>query len=81
VYVGPKRLLFVYVAAIAAFALAAIPLTFALSITGTAIAQLVFGLALVLLCQFALRRTPVSGGGGKTALDFRQAFSRVRRKG
>jgi O-antigen/teichoic acid export membrane protein len=80
VYVGPKRLLFVYLAAIAAFALAAIPLTFALSITGTAIAQLVFGLALVVLCQLALRDTPAWGGWRKEGCHFPRESIRARRK-
>ena len=80
VYAGPKRLLFVYVTAIVAFSVAAIPLTFVLSITGTAVAQLVFGLALVILCQFALRDTPVSGGWGKQGFDSRPELIRTRRK-
>jgi O-antigen/teichoic acid export membrane protein len=80
VYVGPKRLLLVYLAAVGIFILAAVPLTFALSITGTAMAQLVFALALVLLCQFSLHRTPLSGGIDKTSPHSRQSFTRTRRK-
>jgi O-antigen/teichoic acid export membrane protein len=57
IYRGPGRLLMLHVLAVAAFALAALPLTFALGMIGTAAAQLVFGTALLVLCERALRRT------------------------
>lgn len=54
VYRGPRLLLILCVIATAAFAVAAVPLTFALSIAGMAIAQLLFGIILILLCKLAL---------------------------
>lgn len=55
VYVSPKRLLFLYIVATAAFALAAVPLTMSFAITGMASAHLMFGIVLVLLCELSLR--------------------------
>ena len=57
VYVGPERLFHVYALAIILFAIAVFPLTSALTTTGTALAQLLFSLALIYFCQRALRRT------------------------
>ena len=56
VYVGPERLFHVYAFAIVLFAVAVLPLTSALSTTGTALAQLMFSLALIYFCHWALRR-------------------------
>ena len=58
VYVSPEKLFYAYVAAIAVFAIVVLPLTSALSIAGTAIAQLLFTLALIAFCQIALRSAP-----------------------
>jgi len=55
VYRGPRLLLLLYVIATAAFAAAAVPLTLQFSITGMAIAQLFFGVVLIVLCKLALR--------------------------
>lgn len=57
VYVGPERLFGVYLLAIGIFLIAAFPLTSTLSISGTALAQLLFSLALIYFCHLALRRT------------------------
>jgi O-antigen/teichoic acid export membrane protein len=57
VYVGPERLFRVYLVAIGIFVIAAFPLTSALSISGTALAQLLFSLSLIYFCHLALRRT------------------------
>ena len=57
VYVGPEKLFRVYVLAMAVFLVVVFPLTSALSITGTALAQLMFSLALIYFCHLALRRT------------------------
>jgi O-antigen/teichoic acid export membrane protein len=56
VYIGPERLFRVYMVAIAVFLIVVFPLTFAFSITGTAVAQLLFSFALIYSCYFALRR-------------------------
>jgi len=58
VYVGPQRLFHVYVLAIGIFLVAVFPLTSAFAITGTALAQLLFALALIGLCHLALRSEP-----------------------
>lgn len=58
VYIGPERLFHVYLMAIAVFLIAVLPLTSAFAITGTAIAQLLFSLALIYFCHRALRRVP-----------------------
>lgn len=58
VYVSPERLFYAYLGAIAVLAVAVLPLTSALSITGTAIAQLLFTLALIAFCHAALRKAP-----------------------
>ena len=55
VYVGPERLLAGYLVALAVFLLAAVPLTLSFSMAGTATAQLLFTLALITICTFALR--------------------------
>jgi O-antigen/teichoic acid export membrane protein len=57
VYVGPERLFRVYVLAIIPFLVVVLPLTASFSITGTAMAQLLFSLTLIYLCHSALRRT------------------------
>jgi O-antigen/teichoic acid export membrane protein len=57
VYVGPERLFRVYLVAIGIFVIAAFPLTSAFSISGTALAQLLFSLSLIYFCHLALRRT------------------------
>jgi O-antigen/teichoic acid export membrane protein len=57
VYVGPERLFRVYLLAIAVFLLAVFPLTSLFSISGTALAQLLFSLSLIYFCNLALRRT------------------------
>lgn len=57
VYVGPERLFGVYLLAIGIFLIAAFPLTSTFSISGTALAQLLFSLALIYFCHLALRRT------------------------
>ncbi|HEY6663227.1 MAG TPA: lipopolysaccharide biosynthesis protein [Sphingomicrobium sp.] len=56
VYVGPERLFHVYAFAIVLFAIVVFPLTSALATTGTALAQLMFSLALIYFCHWALRR-------------------------
>lgn len=57
VYAGPEKLFQAYVVAIAIFVASAIPLTLLLSLSGTAIAQLMFSLALIGYCHFALTKT------------------------
>jgi O-antigen/teichoic acid export membrane protein len=61
VYVSPEKLFYAYVGAIAVFGLAVLPMTSALSITGTAIAQLLFTLALIAFCHVVLRKAPNAG--------------------
>ena len=56
VYVSPERLFHVYLLAIVLFAIAVFPLTSILALTGTALAQLLFSLALTYFCHAALRR-------------------------
>jgi O-antigen/teichoic acid export membrane protein len=56
VYVGPERLFRVYLLAMAIFLIAVFPLTSALATTGTAVAQLLFSVALIYFCDSALRR-------------------------
>lgn len=56
VYVGPERLFHLYLLAIVPFVAVVFPLTSALSITGTAIAQLLFSITLIYLCHVTLRR-------------------------
>jgi O-antigen/teichoic acid export membrane protein len=56
VYVSPERLFHVYLLAIVLFAIAVFPLTALLAMTGTAVAQLLFSLALAYFCHVALRR-------------------------
>jgi O-antigen/teichoic acid export membrane protein len=56
VFRGPKTLLLLYVIVTIVFAAAAVPLTFALSITGMALAQLVFSIALTFLCNLVLQQ-------------------------
>jgi O-antigen/teichoic acid export membrane protein len=58
VYVGPASLFRVYLLALVVFLIAVVPLTSAFSIAGTAIAQLLFSLALIYFCHSALRRAP-----------------------
>jgi O-antigen/teichoic acid export membrane protein len=55
VYRGPRLLLLLTTVATVAFAVGAVALTFVLSITGMAIAHLLFGILLILLCDYALR--------------------------
>jgi O-antigen/teichoic acid export membrane protein len=55
VYRSPRLLLLLTSIATIAFAVCGVALTFALSITGTAVAHLLFAIALILLCEFALR--------------------------
>lgn len=55
VYRGPRLLLLLTAIATIAFAILALALTFTLSITGMAFAHLLFGIVLILLCDFALR--------------------------
>jgi O-antigen/teichoic acid export membrane protein len=55
VYKGPKRLLALFLIATAAFAASAIPLTMSYSMPGMAVAQLIFGIVLILACELALR--------------------------
>jgi O-antigen/teichoic acid export membrane protein len=56
IYRGPRHILLLQVIAAIVFAAVAIPLTFTLSMVGMAIAQLVFGLVLTVLCNIALKR-------------------------
>lgn len=56
VYVSPERLFHVYLLAIVLFAIAVFPLTSILALTGTALAQLLFSVALTYFCHAALRR-------------------------
>ena len=56
VYVSPERLFHVYLLAILLFAIVVFPLTSVLALTGTALAQLMFSLALAYFCHVALRR-------------------------
>ena len=56
VYIGPERLFRLYMLALLLFLVTAVPLTAALATTGTAIAQLLFSFALIMLCHVALRR-------------------------
>ena len=65
VFRGPRLLLALYVGATLVFLAAAVGLTFSLSITGMAIAQLIFPLILGLACNVALRRVLV----GTTSVD------------
>ena len=58
VYVGPDKLFYAYVGALAVFLIAVLPLTSAWSIAGTAVAQLLFTLGLIACCQIALRSAP-----------------------
>jgi O-antigen/teichoic acid export membrane protein len=58
VYVGPERLFRIYMLAIGVFLVAVVPMTSAFSIAGTAVAQLLFSLALIYFCYSALRRIP-----------------------
>jgi O-antigen/teichoic acid export membrane protein len=55
VYRGPRLLLLLIVLANLLFAVTAVPLTYMFSIDGTAAAQLIFAVALILLCNSALR--------------------------
>jgi len=57
VYVGPEQLFRVYCLAILVFLVAVYPLTAGFSIGGTAAAQVLFTLALILFCSRALRAT------------------------
>lgn len=57
VYVGPERLFLAYLLAIALFLVAVVPLTLLLSTNGTALAQMLFALALIYACYSALRKT------------------------
>ena len=56
VYIGPERLLRAYLLAIGLFIIVVFPLASAFSINGIAVAQLLFSLALIYLCDLALRR-------------------------
>jgi O-antigen/teichoic acid export membrane protein len=56
VYRGPRLLLLLILLATLLFAVTAVPLTYMFSTSGTALAQLIFGTVLVLLCNFALRK-------------------------
>lgn len=56
VYIGPETLFRVYMLAMAAYLIVVFPLTLAFSITGTAVAQLLFSLTLIYSCHSALRR-------------------------
>lgn len=56
VYVGPERLFRTYALAIAIFLIAVIPLTSLFSINGTALAQVLFSIALIYFCHSTLRR-------------------------
>lgn len=58
VYVGPARLLQVYLVALAAFVIVAYPLTAAFSMSGTALAQVSYSLILIFLCRSALQKVP-----------------------
>ena len=58
VYAGPERLFHAYVVAMAVFVLAVFPLTTALSISGTAGAQLLFVIVLSFVCHVMLKRVP-----------------------
>jgi O-antigen/teichoic acid export membrane protein len=60
IYRGPRLLLALMLMATVIFAVTAVPLTFLLSINGTATAQVIFGIVLILLCNFALRRMDAS---------------------
>jgi O-antigen/teichoic acid export membrane protein len=55
VYRGPKPLFFLYALATLLFATTAVPLTYMFSISGTAAAQLIFAIALIVLCISSLR--------------------------
>ncbi|WP_028969861.1 lipopolysaccharide biosynthesis protein [Sphingomonas sp. URHD0057] len=54
VAIGPKHLFHLYVLALLPFLIAVVPLTWALTTTGTALAQLLFALLLIFHCQRAL---------------------------
>ena len=56
VYVGPERLFRLYLLAIAVFLVAVFPLTSLYSISGTALAQLIYSISLIYFCNLALRR-------------------------
>lgn len=64
IYIGPRRLLLLYLLAIVVFVASAIALTFAFSIVGMALSQLLFALVMILLCEMALR-----GRFGSEAVD------------
>lgn len=55
VYIGPEKLFRLYALALIPFVMGVLPLTFALSISGTALAQLMSSIALIILCDRALR--------------------------
>jgi O-antigen/teichoic acid export membrane protein len=57
VYVGPEKLFRMYLYAMAVFLIAVFPLTSLFSISGTAVAQLLFSISLIYFCNLALRRT------------------------
>ncbi|MBA3511186.1 lipopolysaccharide biosynthesis protein [Sphingomonas sp.] len=61
VYVGPHQLFRVYLLGMAVFLVAVFPLTSLLSITGTALANLLFALAMIYLCHWQLRKIDLAG--------------------
>ena len=63
VYVGPHRLFRLYLLAMAVFLATVFPLTSLLAINGTAVAQLLFSVALIYLCHRELRKWDLAGKG------------------
>ena len=63
VYLGPERLFNFYMVALALFLVTVAPLTFAFSMPGTAVAQVLYALVLVYLCNSALQKAPQPARG------------------
>jgi O-antigen/teichoic acid export membrane protein len=55
IYISPRLLMLLHLLATLAFIVSAVALTFTFSIAGMAVAQLVFALTVILLCEIALR--------------------------
>jgi O-antigen/teichoic acid export membrane protein len=62
IYRGPRLLLVTYAIATVVFLLAAVPLTYAFSIAGMALAQLVFAIVLTFSCSILLRKRATRAG-------------------
>jgi O-antigen/teichoic acid export membrane protein len=69
IFRGPRFLLILNGVAVGVFVIAAFALTRILSISGMALAQLVFSVVLGILCNLALRNYELGSAGRQTALD------------